>query len=252
MNRQIFHQPELQRIDVLDSRFYTRDKIKFFPSSTTILGAYPKGEFFEQWLKDVGANAKEIAERAGNFGSKIHQATEDLNNGIELRWIDDEGKELFTITEWKSLLKYADFWRLCTPELIANEASYCSEQLRFGGTLDRVVMIADRRWLIDIKTSNYLSSTHELQLASYAMLWNEFNPEQPIEETGIMWLKASTRTEKIDPDKKIFQGLGWQLKSFDRHYTDAFKLFQYTQFIWENENPNYRPANLQYPDTIKL
>ena len=247
----IFNDEKLKQINCLDERFYSTDGEKFYPSVTTILEVYPKGFGFEQWLKDVGDKAKDIADRAAAFGSKVHDATERLNKGEELSWIE-EGKENYTLEEWKSLLKYSDFWAKTKPELIANEQAYCSEKLGYGGTIDRVVRIIGELWLIDIKTSNYIHTSHELQLAAYAQMWNEFNPKYEIKNTGILHLKAATRTKKIDPAKNIFQGVGWQLKSFDRHYKDAFKILQHTQAIWKEENPNYKPLNMIYPSTIKL
>lgn len=250
--KQIFHKPEVKQLNVLDSRYYTNGDNNYYPSVTEILNVYPKGFGFDQWLKDVGANSSAIVERAGEFGSKIHNATEDLNNGIELNWLDENGKGLYSIEEWKTILKYAEFWNMVKPVLIANEKSFCSSKLKFGGTLDRVLNICGENWLVDIKTSNYLHTSHELQLSAYAMIWNEFNPDSPIINTAILWLKASTKTQKIDVEKQIFQGAGWKLKTFDRHYSDAFKIFLHTQAIWQEENPNYRPLNQIYPDSIKL
>lgn len=249
---QVFHDSETKQINYLDERFYTNDSIKYYPSVTTILDVYPKGFGFNQWLKDVGSNATEIANRAAADGSAVHNATEDLNNGLEVQWVNELGKPNYNILQWELILKFKRFWELCTPELIANEVSYCSENLKFGGTLDRVLMIGGKRYLIDIKTSNYLHNSHELQLSAYAVMWNEKNPELPIEGTAILWLKANTLTEKIDLEKQVFQGKGWQLKIFERHYNDAFEIFKCTQRIWELENPNYKPANKIYPDTIKL
>lgn len=256
MQTQIFHNPEIKQINFADSRYYTVDGVKFFPSVTEVLSVFPKGFGFEQWLKDTGSNAKEIADRAAKIGSKIHQITEYLNEGQEIKWADEAGNAQYSIDEWKMLLRFADFWKKCTPTLVANEQSFCSPTLRIGGTLDRVVMIGGKRWLIDIKTSNYLHKTHELQLAAYSELWNESNPNVPIEYTGVLWLKSTVRTNKIDIDKMEYQGVteagAWQLKTFDRHYTDAFKIFLHTQAIWEEENPTYKPMNLILPDTIKL
>lgn len=255
--KHLYHNPELKQINFSDQRFYSPDSGKsFFPSVSTILEIYPKGFGFDQWLKDVGNNATEIVERAGELGSKIHQLTELLNAGHELKWADENGNANYNILEWRLLLRFADFWKKCSPEIIASEMAFCSANLKFGGTLDRVVMIGGKRYLIDIKTSNYLHKTHELQQAAYAHLWNEVNPQYPIEHTGTLWLKANTRTDKIDIDNNIYQGISdagaWQLKVFERHYTDSFKIFKHAQAIWEEENPNYKPANKIYPDFIKL
>lgn len=253
--RTLIHKPEISRIDFLDNRFYLyKDKNgeQYFPSCTEILSVYPKGFGFDQWLKDVGSNASLIAEQAADIGTKIHHAAEILNEGQELKWCGESGTPEYSIHEWQMILKYDEFWKKCKPKLIANERQMCSPELKFGGTLDMVVMIGSKRWLLDIKTSNYLHKSHELQLSAYATLWNQFNTDEPIEETGIIWLKATTRTEKIDVDKNTFQGHGWQIKTFDRHYLDSFKIFLHVQAIWQEENPKYLPANKIYPDKIKL
>lgn len=248
----VFHNEETKQVNFLDNRYYTNDEVNFFPSVTTILEVYPKGFGFHQWLKDVGNAAAEIADRAGRIGTKIHETTELLNKGIEIKWADDFGNAQYSKEEWEMLMRFCEFWKVCNPDLIANEQGFCSPKLRFGGTIDRVVKINGKTWLIDIKTSNYLHTSHELQLAAYATMWNEFNPHCPIDETAIMWVKSSTRTNKVDVEKMIYQGVGWQLNRFDRNYKESFKIFQYTQAIWEEEHPTYKPANLIYPDTLKL
>lgn len=246
MNRAIFIDERLKQITFKDQRFYTLDELVFYPSVTTILEVYPKGFGFNQWLKDVGNNAEQIVDRAAALGSKIHSATERLNNGIELTWDDT-----YSIEEWDMLCKFASFWGQIKPNLQANEISLCSTELGYGGTIDRVVEINGRLWLLDIKTSNYIHTTHELQLAAYAMLWNS-KSQYKIEKTGVLWLKAATRTEKIDFSKDVMQGKGWQVKTFERSYEESFEIFKHTHEIWRVENPRYVPANLIYPLTLKL
>lgn len=254
--RHVIHQPDLKQINFLDDRFYTFNGVEFYPSVTTILDVYPKGFGFNQWLKDVGSSATEIVERAANIGSLVHNVTELLNAGEEITWANEQGIAQYSQHEWELILRFADFWRKCKPELIANEQSFCSKVLGFGGTLDRVVVLNGKRWLIDIKTSNYIHTSHELQIAAYAVLWNEFNPTLPIHETAILWLKSSIRKDGIDPVKDNYQGVSdagaWQLKKFDRHYLEAFEVFKHTQAIWREENPNFKPKNYQLPDRIKL
>jgi hypothetical protein len=247
------HKPEINRFEFLDSRYYTSDEGNtYMPSVTEILSVYPKGISFNNWLSDVGHNAKEIVERAGEFGTKVHQASELLNTGAELKWVDENGNCKYSLEEWKCLLKYAHFWKTSGAQIVKNEHTMCIAELGMGGTLDLVVMINGKRWLIDIKTSNYLHSVMELQLAAYANMYNHENPDEQIEEVGILWLKASTRTDKVDHAKRIYQGHGYQLKTYDRHYNDAFKVFKHVQAIWLEENPSWKPANEIYPDTIKL
>lgn len=238
-----------RRISVLDERFYISDDgITYYPSVTTVLEAYYKGYGFYQWLKDVGNNADEIMKRAGESGTKIHNAIDNILMGNSVEWSAESGSLNYTLEEWQMLNKFMEFWNKYNPEIIAFEKNLVSDTYKIGGTTDLVCKINGEIWLIDYKTSNYIHKSHELQLSAYATLWNE--KFEPIQRTGILWLKSATRGE--DKKGKSIQGAGWQLKEFDRHYTDAFKIFQATQIIWNEENPNYKPKNLIYPTLLKV
>ena len=252
----IIHDRHAQRIHVLDQRFYTNDMEHYFPGSTTILEAYPKGAWYAKWLKEQGENADKIRDDAGEIGSIVHEATEGIDKGLSIFWSDNSGKPFFTLEQWQMILNYVDFKKKVNPTIIANEQVFCSSELGYGGTLDRVMEFDGIRWLIDIKTSNQISDTYILQLASYAMLWNEKNPETPIEDIGVLWLKSQIKTDKIAPEKCIWQGRphnnpkGWQVVTFDETYQEAFKDFEHVKAIWKRANPNYKPLNLIYPDVI--
>ena len=275
----IFHNPDNKQINFLDERFYSADGETFYPSVTTVLGVYPKGYGFNKWLKENGEQADEILKETGEEGSKVHDAIDRLIKGLEVKWthtvVDSlqietiEGiaqykedcangqqekylKEVqfYNENEWMMILKFVDFVTKFEPVFIANEFNIISDTMRIGGTLDIVCDIAGERWLIDAKTSNYIHKTHELQVAAYAKMFNEKNPDMTIDRVGILWLKSQTRGE--DKKGKSIQGAGWQLKEFDRHYEEAYKLFRHIRAIWDEENPNYKPKNLIYPDRVKI
>ena len=244
----IFYNEKLQQINVLDERFYTDDNVRFYPSATTVLSVYPKGGYFQEWLKNVGINADEIRDRAAEVGSNVHDAIDKYLKGGEINWFNEHGLELYTLEEWQMINKFVEFWERFNPELISTEISLISHKMKLGGTLDLVCKINNEIWLIDHKTSNAIQKTHELQLAAYVELWNELNPKFPIQRKGVMHLKAQTRTE--GKNGKI-QGKGWKLHEFERPQEEAYRLYRYTRAIWDEENPNYRPKNLVYPVSFK-
>jgi hypothetical protein len=254
MDNKIFHNPENKQVNFLDCRYYTTDNITFYPSVTTVLNVYPKGFGFDNWLKELGHNADEVLKRAGEQGSKVHDAIDRIILGEKISWVytdkDGQSKGNYTLNEWKMILRFVEFWETYKPTVIGNEFNIVSVKYRLGGTLDLVCMINGERWLIDFKTSNGIHTSHEMQLAAYAMMFNEKNPEMPIQRVGILWLNAATRG--IDKTGKKMQGAGWQMKEWDRHYTESFSLFCHVRAIWDEENPNYKPKNLTYPDSIKL
>lgn len=245
----IFYNEKLQQINVLDERFYTEDNVKFYPSATTVLGVYPKGKWFEDWLKSVGINANEIRDKAAETGSNVHNAIDQYLKGIEITWFSENGKELYTLLEWQMIQRFVEFWETHKPELISSETSLINHKMKLGGTIDLVCRIGDDIWLIDHKTSNAIQKTHELQLASYVEMWNKTYPDYKITRSGVMHLKAQTRG--IDKTGKKIQGRGWKLHEFTRPHAEAYRLFRYTRAIWDEENPNYKPKNLIYPSSFK-
>lgn len=255
--RNIIHDTQAKQINVLDNRYYSNDMVKFWPSSTTILDCFPRGAWYSKWLKEQGDNADKIRDEAAEKGSAVHGATEAIDNGLTLHWADDSGKPFFALDEWQMILNYKDFKDKVNPAIIANEISLCSDNLGFGGTVDRIIEFGGKRWVMDIKTSNQMADTYVMQTASYAKLWNEFKADMKVDDHCILWLKSAIRTDKIDEKKGVWQGRphnnpkGWQIITFDEHFEDAYKDFEHVKAIFNRANPNYKPLNLVYPDVIR-
>lgn len=241
----IFIHKDLNKIDILDERFYQVGDV-YFPSVTTVLQCYPKGYWYDAWLKDVGRNADNIRNDAAEKGSNVHNAIESILLGKEVVFIID-GKPQYTLEEWQMICKFMEFHsRYVTKgEQVSAETQLFSKTLRLGGTTDLVLRINGETWMIDFKTSNGIYKTNELQLAVYKEMWDEHNSPK-IDRYGVLWLNAATRTEKE------FQGIGWQLKEFTRDHEHNLKLFHHTRALWDEENPNYKPRNLSYPNSFKL
>lgn len=238
----IFAHRNLNRIDVLDERFYTEDSVTFYPSVTTVLGVYPKGYGYEQWLKNT-KDPEALAEEARDQGSNIHNAIEQWLNGQPLEWIRDDGKANYTLGEWQQITRFMEFYNeyIDPADQVAVETPLFSTFLKLGGTADLVCKINGETWLIDFKTGNGLYKTNEIQLAVYKTMWDEKNRPE-IDRYGILWLNSGHRT------KKQFQGLGWQLKELSQNYLHDMKLYGHLRAIWDEENPEYRPKNMSFPN----
>jgi hypothetical protein len=248
IKRIVQYSDDNKQINVLDQRFYQRNG-KFYPSVSSILNYFPKNQFFHSWLKDVGYNSDIIAQKAASEGTQVHNAAEAFLNGEDITWIDEFGNVKYNLDVWKMILKFADFWNNNKPELVATEYHLFSDKYEYAGTADLIVRFKDELWLMDIKTSNTLHTSYELQLAEYAEAWNETHDEK-ITKTGIIWLKAATRG--IDKTGKKVQGEGWQLKTFDKSIEDSMKMFVNVQEIYKLENPDAKPHTESLPTSIKL
>lgn len=248
----IIHNPNVKQVNFLDERFYTDDHVIYYPSVTTVLQVYPKGKGFLEWLKKVGASADDIVEEAGQQGTKVHDTIQSLCNGEQIFWATDAGAQ-FTELEWVMLNRFKEFFDIYKPKLIAVEVKLLCHAYKIGMTIDWVVEIDGVRWVIDHKSGKYIHPSHELQIAGYATFWNKEHPDLRVDRTGILHLQSTTRG--ADKSGKSIQGKGWKLiteKDFGRTYYDAFRIYEHTRAIWDEENPNYKPKNLIYPDRLQL
>lgn len=239
---------DYKQITIDDTRYY-KQKDQFYPSVTYILSYYPKGKGFENWLKENGEESNVIAAKSAEKGSNVHKAIEEMLLGKEPVWITDSGYANYALDEWMMILRFADFWNSYKPRLIASEYHVFSYHYKFAGTIDLVVELKDEIWIIDIKTSNNLHTTYELQTAAYAEAWNEHNKDKVV-RTGILWLKAKTRKFSNDPTK--IQGKGWSLATSDRTHQRNMDIFLKVYDIFKIENPDLRPVSEMYPNSVKL
>ena len=240
--------PELKQINFLDRRVYKRSEGVYYPSVTTILQYMPKNKFFESWLKDVGHNADFIMRRAGKEGTQVHEAAEALVKGDEVSWMDDYGNAKYSQIVWEMILKFHNFWSTHKPELISTEDFVWSDKHKYAGTADLVVKMYDQTWLLDIKTSNSIHKSYDLQLASYAKALEESKGIK-IDRTGIIWLKAQSRGPS--KQKKVIPGKGWKVLQIDE-IDKNFELFKMIYELYKLENPVTEPIYNSYPTTIKL
>jgi len=240
--------PDLKQINFLDRRVYKRGEGVYYPSVTTILQYMPKNKFFETWMKDVGHNADLIMRKAGKEGTQVHEAAEDLVEGKEVSWMDDYGRAKYSQLVWEMILRFADFWKTHKPELISSEQFVWSDEHKFAGTADIVCKMNGEVWLIDIKTSNSIHKSYDLQLASYAKGLEESRGIK-IDRTAILWLKAQSRGPS--KQKKVIQGKGWKLLQIDE-IDKNFELFKLIYKLYELENPNTEPIYNSYPTTVKV
>lgn len=245
IKRIVEYSEDEKQINILDQRFYRRNG-EYYPSVTSILNYFPKNKYYHDWLKDVGHNSDIIAQKAAQEGTAVHKAIENLLLGKEIVWVENDGFTNYSLDVWKMILRFKEFWTKYKPELIASEYHLFSDNHKYAGTADLILKLNKEIWLIDIKTSNAIHTSHELQLGAYAVAWNETHSEL-VTRTGILWLKAATRGERKDS----IQGKGWQLKEID-DIANNFIMFQKIFDIFKMENPDAKPSSELYPTSIKL
>ena len=147
---------DIVRVTTIDERWYGIKNIdeetglpfyQYYPSSSWIASHYPKGIAYFKWLADKGWNeAEAIKNAAGNRGSKVHKATEILDEGKKIK-MDDEffneelGKgEQLTLEEYDCLIAYKKWSDKIIPEVLLKEFIVINKEVGYAGTADRLPM----------------------------------------------------------------------------------------------------------------
>ncbi len=237
-----------KQINFLDTRFYLRND-KYYPSITQVLQLFPKGKYYETWLKDVGHNSSHIAAKAALTGTRTHELIERYLKGEKLEWLKKDGTDNYELDVWRMTLRFVEFWETYKPTLIHSEIHLYSDIYEIAGTCDLVLEINNELWLLDIKTSNHLQNSYDLQTAAYTVCWNE-TFEEKITRNGVIWLKSN----KHKPDSKgiKMQGKNWEIRESERTIEENWDLFKHVHCLYKIENPNAKPIFDSFPLTIQL
>jgi len=158
--------------------FYSDDGKKWYPSVTGILKLYPKGEKFYQWVAKHGYNAEKIKEAAGNVGTRVHKAIEEI---VAKDASPDNVYKKFDLgpAEYIALVGFSNWYHATKPKILRQEFPVISHILRVGGTVDMVAEIDGDEVVIDFKTSRYIAPYFWLQLDAYAFCLAEMELHWP-------------------------------------------------------------------------
>ena len=242
---------DYQQVTMPDSRYYRRNG-KYYPSVTHVLSSYPKGKYFEDWLKKVGYSAEWIVKKAAEEGTLVHEMIEDWLNGKEIKFLYDNGNPKMPAHVWQMFLRFVDFWETYNPTLIEAEVHLFSDEIQVAGTCDLVCEIEIdgkmERWIIDFKTSNHLQTTYDLQGAIYAQCWEECYGKK-IDRVGVLWLKSKSRGE--DKSGKRLKGKNWEVYESPRTQEENIEIFNHVKALFDIENPKPKPYTNTFQTTSK-
>ena len=235
------------RCTTWDERFYAKSEInkntglpeyKFVPSVTWIAGCYPKGIGFYKWLAEKGWDeAEAIKQAAGDKGSKVHLAIEDMIRGKMVRMEDKylnkttNEEEDLTLEEYNCLMGFADWVKERKPKFIKSEFVIFDDSIGYAGTVDCLCEIDGKRYIVDFKTSQNIWPEYELQLSAYKHAIGDPNAE-------MMILQIGYRRNKHSWKENIVQ--------------DKFDLFLSAKKIWQNEHGEEKPSQKDYPLELSI
>jgi len=236
---------DAKQITMPDSRYYRRNG-QYYPSVTYVLGVYPKGKYFEDWLKKVGYSSEYIVKKAGEEGTQVHEMIEAFLNGEELNFLGPHGRPLYHPDVWQMFLRFVEWWEEYNPTLIETEVHLFSDELKVAGTCDMVCEIDGELWIVDFKTSNNMQTTYELQASVYGKMYEECYGKKA-DRFGLLWLKSSKRKGATGK----MQGKGWEMVESSRSQEDNLDIFKTVKKLFDLKNPTHKPIFTEFKTQVK-
>ena len=145
------------------------------PRVTEILSLMLHEEYLMGWANFIGRTKKIshtiLSENAANIGTRVHAAIEQyLSNGIEEDFSDIMIKEdrnkmnnaFLSFKRWWSIIAQNNYKIIFLEKTLVNNY--------FGGTLDMLIEINNRLYIVDFKTSNHFNYKYHLQTSAYRRL----------------------------------------------------------------------------------
>lgn len=220
-------------------RMYKRVKDgRMFKSITHMIDStWAKDPFLMNYIRMRGEIGKEEFEKAGDQGTRVHEAIHHLEKGGKINL------EPYDKKERDALMAFKEFWSSTKPKFLWGETVVYSEKLGFAATIDAFCEIAEEpnsegvEWVIDWKTSKSCYDTHKIQVEAQKMALEEMTGKKPM--GGVVVLGNNTKS-------------GWTLTALTS--TDGNMLREIVEHlcrIYDLRFPEQRYIK-QYPITLSL
>jgi hypothetical protein len=152
------------------------------PGTTTIIGRFKDSGGLLHWAFAQGQAAErgeirslyDKRDAAADTGTLAHALVEAH---IKTGALPAEDCDPGALSAFEAYRKWASMTRL---EIVEQETSMVSEVHQFGGTLDAIGKMGGELCMLDWKTSNGVYQDYLVQLAAYAILWEENRSSEPL------------------------------------------------------------------------
>jgi hypothetical protein len=168
------------------------------PGTTTIISRWKDSGALIFWAWRQGKDGKDFRETknaAADAGTCVHDMVECT---IRKKKFDRKKYQPEVLTRAQGAFDAFKEWKRQTRLKVAEtELPLVSRKYRYGGCLD-AMLVQGKLALGDWKSSNGVYLDYLLQLAAYAILWEENFPDRPI-EGGFHLLRFSKQNQPDDP-----------------------------------------------------
>ncbi|MEG2688272.1 MAG: DUF2800 domain-containing protein [Clostridia bacterium] len=150
------------------------------------------GELSRFASREVYGEVNQYAlDNACDRGKVVHKACELIDKYGECEITDDIEQYV------KAYMQFRKDYHI--KEFVAIEKAVASQEMKYAGTIDRVMVVDGKLAIVDLKSSCVIQKVLAMiQLNGYKFLWEENNPTQKIEALYILHL-VKDGTYKLVP-----------------------------------------------------
>lgn len=169
----------LNIIDKSFLKFWAVNKTIEYVKSTIVPGVAMDEIEIQSMLAGAKKAHSDFAGSAADMGTYIHNWIEQFVNGEDpARPTNDRlNKVLDDFMEW---------WNKTDVEVLHAERMVCSPKLMLAGTPDLICKVDGKLTIMDWKTGSGIYPDMFLQMAAYAMMWEEEFPDQKVEQLYVV------------------------------------------------------------------
>lgn len=154
-------------------------------------------------------------DKAADAGTYVHNWIEDFVNG--------ENPAMPINADLKRVINdFLEWWEKSDIEVISSEQVFCSPTRMLAGTADLVCKVDGKLTIMDWKTGSGIYPEMFMQMAAYALMWEEEHPDQPIERLHVV--NASLKNMFQDQYREDIQ-------LFKDAYLEALALYKSVKHI---------------------
>ena len=234
----------LNNIDLNEKDGYIFNLDNVVPRVTHILQSMLNEEYIARWANSLGFRHIQYSaalQEAADKGTYTHNAIEKyLKNNempniefIPLMARESVDNAFGGFLEWYTRLK-----RKNKVDLIFSERKLICKY--FGGTLDCLLSINGKLWLIDFKTTNNVSYKHFLQLAAYKYMLEDI---EKISISGCLILQLDKRKKNFN--EYILDLYNQKDKKYIEDCTETFMSIVYAYYNRMNVESEFKEIILK-------
>ena len=171
---------------------YRNAKGTRIPGNTTIIGSnlgWSKGALM-YWAWNEGREGRDFRQTrdaAANAGTIAHEMVERDIKGQPPLLYEGISNEIVAKAE-TGYLNFLEWKKMGNFELLGMEIPLVSERYQFGTTIDILARVANKRSIVEVKTSNDIYEDMLIQMGAQRQAWDENHPTEKIEALHLIKL----------------------------------------------------------------